>query len=177
MTDSRAWAVAKVAVLAALFIAFFFLYLPTWLGLFHFTLDFHGWRALRLLGLAPLLVGAIIGLRCVFDFAWTGRGTPAPIDPPRQLVVSGFYRYVRNPMYVGFGLALISAWIVVGELRWLALICAVVLAAGIHLFVMFYEEPTLRRKFGADYDDFCRNVPRWIPRLHPWECAKSARAD
>lgn len=174
MADSRIWAVAKTAVLAGLFTAFFLIFLPSWIGLFHFTFDFHGWHALRLIGLVPLAVGAGIGLRCVFDFAWTGHGTPAPVDPPRHLVVGGFYRYVRNPMYVGFGLMLVSAWLVFGVLRPLALICAVVLAAGIHLFVRYYEEPTLQRKFGADYEEFCRNVPRWLPRRTPWEPREKA---
>ncbi len=178
MQHSRAWAVTKVAMMAALFIAGFFIYLPWWRGVLHLTVNFHGWHALRLLGLVPLLAGAMVGLRCVFDFAWTGRGTPAPIDPPRRLVVRGFYAYVRNPMYLGFALAILGAWVVFGAGRWLALICAAVLVAGVDLFVRFYEEPTLRRKFGADYEKYCRNVPRWRPRLKPWipERAEAAQA-
>ncbi len=178
MPESRAWAITKVAVVAAVSLAGFFIYLPLWLGLLHLTVDFHGWRALRLLALGPLLAGAMVGLRCVFDFAWTGRGTPAPIDPPRRLVVRGFYAHVRNPMYLGFGLAIFGAWVVFGGPRWPALIGAAVVVAGVDLFVRFYEEPTLRHKFGADYEQYCRNVPRWWPRLRPWipERAGAAQA-
>ncbi len=166
--DSRALALVKVVVVATLFLSIWFYWLPAWLGLIRPNFDFSGLRALRLLGLLPLVPGAIVGTHCIFNFAWVGRGTPAPIDPPRRLVVGGYYRFVRNPMYVGFGAAIVGAWILFGRLRWTALLAMALLALAIHLFVVFYEEPTLRKKFGEEYDQFCRNVPRWWPRWTPW---------
>ncbi|MGH9777946.1 MAG: methyltransferase family protein [Candidatus Acidiferrales bacterium] len=121
--------------------------------------------SLRWLGLVPLLVGAAVLLRCIWEFAARGRGTPAPVDPPKTLVVSGLYRYVRNPMYVGVLLTLIGEALVLG---WWSLVAYPLLFAPFfHLYVVFYEERTLRRKFGAAYDDYRRAVPRWIPRLKP----------
>jgi protein-S-isoprenylcysteine O-methyltransferase Ste14 len=118
--------------------------------------------ALRYLGLLPLFVGACIYLWCAWNFAVVGRGTPAPIDPPKELVVEGPYRYVRNPMYVGVLLALVGEALYFGSraLIWWALAVCV----WVNLFVLLYEEPTLRRKFGAAYDEYCARVPRWLPR-------------
>jgi protein-S-isoprenylcysteine O-methyltransferase Ste14 len=118
---------------------------------------------LRWLGVALLMIGGVIVLDSFARFALQGLGTPAPVLPTRHLVVTGLYRYVRNPMYVGvaaaiFGQALLFEsrdLLIYGLLVWLAF----------HLFVYFYEEPTLRRTFGGEYDAFCREVPRWIPRL------------
>jgi protein-S-isoprenylcysteine O-methyltransferase Ste14 len=110
-----------------------------------------------------------VALRCVWDFGWTGRGTPAPIAPPQRLVVVGFYRHVRNPMYEGFAAGWIGLWIVFGHAN-VAMIAAVAaVALAVHLFVVFYEEPTLRGKFGADYEQYCRNVGRWWPRVRGWD--------
>jgi protein-S-isoprenylcysteine O-methyltransferase Ste14 len=89
--------------------------------------------------------------------------------PPKRLVVVGFYRYVRNPMYVGFFVGWAGLWVV---FRRASLTAIGVVAAGIlatALFVLLYEEPTLRRKFGAEYEEYCRNVRRWVPRLRAWE--------
>jgi Phospholipid methyltransferase len=107
--------------------------------------------------------------RCVaFGISDGGRGTPAPVAPPQRLVVAGFYRYVRNPMYVGFAVGWIGLWIVFGHANPAAIIVALAVALGVHLFVVFYEEPTLRKKFGDDYIEYCRNVRRWWPRLQGW---------
>ena len=119
--------------------------------------------AWRILGLPPVLLGALTYLWCAWDFTFTGRGTPAPIDPPKELVVKGLYRYVRNPMYVGItliltGEALLFESAVLVLYAGLLLVCA-------HLFIVYYEEPTLRRLFGASYESYCKSVPRWIPRL------------
>jgi hypothetical protein len=117
----------------------------------------------------PSVLGFAVAIRCVWDFGWTGHGTPAPVAPPKRLVVVGFYRYVRNPMYVGFAAGWIGLWIVFGHANPAVIAAVVAVALGIHLFVVFYEEPTLRSKFGADYENYCRNVRRWWPRLRPWE--------
>ena len=158
-------AVAALAVGAA-FLALWFWLLPGWLGLRVATARAARWRWLAAI---PSVLGFAVALRCVWDFGWTGRGTPAPIAPPQRLVVVGFYRYVRNPMYVGFAAGWIGLWIVFGHANPALIAAVAAVALGVHLFVVFYEEPTLRGKFGADYEDYCRNVRRWLPRVRGWE--------
>ena len=121
----------------------------------------------------PAVLGFAVAVKCMWDFGWAGHGTPAPIAAPQRLVVVGFYRYVRNPMYVGFFAGWCSLWAVYGEANRRSLIVALVALAIAELFVRLYEEPTLRAKFGADYEEYCRNVPRWIPRLRAWKPAVS----
>ena len=118
---------------------------------------------LRLLAPLPLAVGAAIYLWCVWDFATFGRGTPAPIDAPKKLVVHGLYRYVRNPMYVGV-LCVILGWACFFAAPSL-LLYAGGIAGVFHTFTVLYEEPTLRRLFGADYETYCSRVNRWLPRF------------
>jgi protein-S-isoprenylcysteine O-methyltransferase Ste14 len=166
--SQRLAALASLAVGSGFFALWFWL-LPRWLG---FRAEMAGIPRWRWLAVAPSVAGFAIALRCVWDFGWTGRGTPAPIAPPQRLVIAGFYRYVRNPMYIGFALGWISLWIVFGHHE-RALIAAVAcVAVGVHLFVVFYEEPTLRRKFGSAYEEYCRNVGRWLPRSHAWAAPK-----
>lgn len=160
------WLSAMAALFAgACFFALWFWLLPLWLG---FRIEMAGAARVRWLAVVPSVIGFAVALKCVWDFLWTGRGTPAPFIPPQRLVVVGFYRYVRNPMYVGLAVGWIGLWIVFGHanLRLTAAFAAV--ALGVHLFVVFYEEPTLRGKFGTDYEEYCRNVHRWWPRLSPW---------
>ena len=158
-------AVALSLFVGACFFALWFWLLPAWLG---FRVEAAGAARWRWLAALPSVVGFAVALRCVWDFGWTGRGTPAPFIPPQRLVVVGFYRYVRNPMYVGFAIGWFGLWIVFGHAN-LGLMAAVAaLALGMHLFVIFYEEPTLRGKFGKDYGEYCCNVRRWWPRLSPW---------
>ncbi len=121
---------------------------------------------LNWLAIAPCGLGAVILLKCAWDFAVVGLGTPAPIDPPKFLVVSGLYRFVRNPMYVGVGLVLSSEALLFSSPGLLEY--ALLVGIGFFLFVVAYEEPTLRRKFGTSYKAYCQAVPRWIPRLTPW---------
>jgi len=109
------------------------------------------------------LVGGFVLLWSFWNFLRQGRGTPAPIDPPKELVAVGFYRYVRNPMYVGILAMLIGHFLWFGY--WNLLMYAVVVFFAFNTFVTYYEEPTLRRNFGAAYEEYCRRVPRWIPRL------------
>jgi protein-S-isoprenylcysteine O-methyltransferase Ste14 len=135
-----------------------------------------GWRlqpalfdieALRGVGLVLVGLGIIPLLESFARFAWKGLGTPAPIAPTKHLVVSGFYRYVRNPMYVGVVSAILGQALLFGDVRLLAYAAAVWLAT--FLFVVVYEEPALRRQFGEEYANFRKHVPRWIPRLRPWK--------
>ena len=111
------------------------------------------------------LIGTIILLWCFWDFVQKGKGTPAPIDPPKELVATGFYRYVRNPMYVGV-LIIIVCHILWFKTVWMAAYAAIIFLA-FHLFVTLYEEPTLKKKFGASYEDYLQKVPRWIPSIKP----------
>jgi len=100
---------------------------------------------------------------CFWDFLIKGKGTPAPIDPPRELVVSGLYNYVRNPMYVGVFLVIIGHFLWFGY--WYMLAYAALVFMAFNTFVLLYEEPTLKKNFGAAYEDYLRKVPRWIPRF------------
>src|SRR6266566_2650051 len=121
--------------------------------------------SLWLIGLLPLLLGVGLYFWCAGAFTFIGKGTPAPIDAPIFLVREGPYRWVRNPMY----LAVLST--IIGE----ALLFHALLLVGyallvwlvVHLFVVFFEEPSLRRQFGESYEAYLRTVPRWLPRFSP----------
>ena len=108
-----------------------------------------------------LFLGAAIYAWCLWDFAITGRGTPAPIDPPKTLVVRGLYRYTRNPMYVGV-LTVIGGWALLFGSTDLA-VYGLCVATVFHFFVVLYEEPHLRSVFGASYEQYCSEVGRWLP--------------
>lgn len=112
-----------------------------------------------------LIAGGIaLYFACAFwGFALRGKGTPAPIDPPKKLVEEGPYRIVRNPMYWSVALVMLGEGLVFHSLTLVEVAAAFFVAAN--LFVLFYEEPVLRRKFGAEYEDYCRRVPRWLPRF------------
>jgi len=138
--------------------------LPAWLGFHVGTAGRWRWIAS-----VPSVLGFAVALRCVWDFGSTGRGTPVPLAPPKRLVVVGFYRSQRNPMYSGFFLGWIGLWVVFGQANLATIVAASGVVLGVGLFVIPYEEPTLRKMFGADYQEYCRNVPRWIPRLRPSE--------
>ena len=119
--------------------------------------------ALRWTGLILIAAGLAVVLEAFARFAWQGLGTPAPVAPTRSLVVSGFYRFVRNPMYVAvtaliFGQAVLFASLGVA-------LYGVVVAAAFHTFVLLYEEPTLRGAYGEEYAAYCATTPRWIPRF------------
>jgi len=122
-------------------------------------------RPARLFGFLLVLAGGSALLLCIRDFAVSGRGTLAPIDPPRKLVRVGFYRYVRNPMYLAVLLVLAgeALYFESGTLG----IYAAIAASVYHLFVVLYEEPHLRDIFGAEYEDYRAAVPRWIPKVPP----------
>ena len=120
------------------------------------------WNSWRVLGLLLITLGASIIGRCVWDFAISGRGTLAPLDPPKNLVVTGLYRYVRNPMYVGVMLVLSGeTWLFNSRaLLFYAIGCFLT----VHSFVLLYEEPYLRRQFGDSYLCYCKTVNRWLPK-------------
>lgn len=150
----------RTIVYAACFLSFF-----AWMALRVRSLDQSFGISLPASGAIPgvLLMagGGLVALACIALFVSRGRGTPAPFDAPTEFVASGPYRYVRNPMYVGgllvlagFGLYLRSPSV---------LLMSLLVALIIHLFVVYYEEPTLRAKFGASYEKYCERVKRWIP--------------
>src|SRR6266576_1221295 len=118
-----------------------------------------------LLGLAVIffVIGGSIYSWCVFDFASFGRGTPAPIDAPKKLVVRGLYRYTRNPMYVGV-LTVILGWALLFRALELVLY-ALVVGACFQTFIVWYEEPHLRAIFASEYQRYCARVGRWLPRV------------
>ena len=156
---------AASLVVGGAFFALWFWLLPQWLG---FRVDTTGTARWRWLAAVPSVLGFSVALRCVWDFAWTGHGSPAPFAPPQRLVVVGFYRYVRNPIYVGGAAGWIGLWIVFGHASLAGIATAAAAILGVHLFVVLYEEPTLRKKFGSDYEKYCRNVRRWWPRVQGW---------
>lgn len=121
------------------------------------------WGGIGILGVLMMAVGATFYSWCAWDFSFTGQGTPAPIDPPKKLVARGLYRRVRNPMYLGVLLVGFGECFLFGSLAILRYM--LVVALFFHVFVIFYEEPTLKAKFGADYEDYCKTVGRWTPRL------------
>lgn len=114
-------------------------------------------------GLGIACIGLAIYLWTVWTFAFIGRGTPVPLDPPQTLVIRGLYRFFRNPMAFGFLLILIGEAIAFGAPG--ILIYAAVLGVAIQLFIVFIEEPGLKRRFGPPYEEYRRSVPRWFPRL------------
>ena len=116
--------------------------------------------AFEWIGVALFVCGAAIYFWCAWDFVSKGLGTPAPIDAPRVLVVKGLYRFTRNPMYVGVFSAIQGQALYYASAH--VAVYGLVMLTMAYLFVVFYEEPTLRRLFGAQYEEYCREVPRWI---------------
>jgi len=125
-----------------------------------------GFDWLRILGAMLIVIGLVPLVESFARFAWRGLGTPAPIAPPTRLVVSGFYRHVRNPMYVGVLAIVLGQALLFGVAGLLGY--AAILWIAFHVFVLGYEEPALASAFGDDYARLRANVPRWIPRLRPW---------
>jgi protein-S-isoprenylcysteine O-methyltransferase Ste14 len=139
---------------------------PWLIGRWRFTDGLGDLMLLRGSGILLIVFGAVALLECFFRFAWTGLGTPAPIAPPDKLVVTGLYRRVRNPMYVAVTSLVLGQALLFGQPGLLFYAAAV--WGAFHLFVLAYEEPTLRAQFPEDYERYRRGVPRWIPRLTPW---------
>ena len=146
---------------AVLFMGLLLIYVParllSWSGIVYpVTIEIQ-----QVIGMVIGTAGAALALWCILTFAFVGRGTPAPFDPPRRLVIQGPYRFVRNPMYIGAGLALAGAALFYESLSLLAYAATFLLAT--HLFVVFYEEPALRQTFGQEYEAYCDQVGRWLP--------------
>lgn len=156
------WLAVRSIAWALLLPGFFAGYVP-WR---FFGLDQVGLRLadpLQLLGVACAGLGGGLLVACIWEFARRGGGTLAPVDPPVRLVVQGLYRFVRNPMYLSVTLIVLGELLLTGS-RPLLLYWAIWFL-GVNLFVIGYEEPALRRRFGAEYESYTKAVGRWIPRL------------
>ncbi len=127
---------------------------------------------LRVVGVSLIVAGAVVLIRAFIRFVVEGAGTPAPVAPTERLVVGGLYRYLRNPMYVAVVATIVGQSMALGRLVLLPYAGAVCVAFG--AFVHWYEEPSLRRRFGARYAAYRRAVPAWWPRLHPWDPSDDA---
>ena len=158
----RVWPLLKTAIFTVFVPGTVAGWVPRW------VLGVDRWRhpasegLVRWISIAVIAAGAAVYLWCAWDFAVTGLGTPAPIDPPKSLVARGLYRHVRNPMYVGVLTALLGQTLLFRSGALLATTLGI--WTLMHLFVVVVEEPILARKFGASYGAFRRTVPRWIPR-------------
>lgn len=142
------------------------LYLPWLISRWRFAVDFGDSPLLRAAGAVLVVLGGLALLECFLRFALVGIGTPAPVAPTRHLVVSGLYRHVRNPMYVAIAALNFGQALLLGQISLLVYGAAIWFA--FHLFILFYEEPTMRRTFPEDYARYVAAVPRWLPRLRPW---------
>jgi protein-S-isoprenylcysteine O-methyltransferase Ste14 len=155
------FAFVRAVTYAALFVGLIFIYVPgrllTWSGVVRPEAN----GAPQIAGMIIGGVGTVIALWCIFTFVFVGKGTPAPVDPPRRLVIRGPYRFVRNPMYIGAGLVLVGLAIFYESIS-VAMYAGLFLLAA-HIFVVVYEEPTLRRTFGQEYDAYRARVGRWWP--------------
>jgi len=139
---------------------------PWWISRWRFRPAFPGQGLLQVAGVLMIVAALPALLDSFARFALQGFGTPAPIFPTRRLIVTGLYRYVRNPMYLAVFSIILGQGLLFGDIRVLEYGALVWLA--FHLFVLLYEEPAMRRMFPRDYAVFSKNVPRWIPRLTPW---------
>src|SRR5436190_23748569 len=162
MIELPMFVLVRAVTYAALFIGFVLVCLPgrflSWSGIVAPATT----GAPQVAGMIMVMIGTALALWCVFTFVFIGKGTPAPFDPPRKLVIRGPYRFVRNPMYIGAGMTLAGAALFYQSLPLLGYTALFFLAT--HLFVVLYEEPTLRRTFGDEYEAYCDRVKRWIPR-------------
>lgn len=144
---------------------------PWWISRWQMRPPLLGMAGIRVLGVALIVIGVPMLLDSFARFAIQGLGTPAPIFPTRHLVVTGLYRRVRNPMYVGVAATIFGQGLLLGDVRLLGY--GLLVWGAFHLFVLGYEEPKLQKSFGGEYSEFRKNVPRWIPRLTPWSSTGS----
>ncbi|HTW48715.1 MAG TPA: isoprenylcysteine carboxylmethyltransferase family protein [Acidobacteriaceae bacterium] len=160
---------------AAIFSTVFFIvapgcvagFAPFWISHWHFSAPVWDPLPLRWLGAALIVAGLIALVECFVRFVHKGHGTPAPPMPTDTLVVSGLYRYVRNPMYVGVFAIVAGQGLLFGDAG--TLIYAACVWVAFTVFVIAYEEPTLRHTYGTQYFLYCAHVRRWWPRLRPWQ--------
>jgi len=153
---------ARAVTYAALFIGLLLIFLPARILSSTGIVQPSAFGASQVAGALLGASGAVLALTCILTFVFVGKGTPAPFDPPRRLVARGPYRLVRNPMYLGAGLALAGAALFYQSAALLGYAGLFLLIT--HLFVVLYEEPTLRRTFRKNYDAYCLRAGRWWPK-------------
>jgi protein-S-isoprenylcysteine O-methyltransferase Ste14 len=141
--------------------------IPWWLTGWRVREPLPHWAPLRVAGLIFLVVGVVVLLEAFARFVVEGLGTPAPVAPTEHLVVGGLYRYVRNPMYLAVGATIVGQALALGQP--ILLLYAAAFAVAVAAFAHWYEEPTLRRQFGEQYETYRRAVPAWWPRREPWD--------
>ena len=164
----KLFAVVRGILVSAMFLSLWLWFIPRWIA------GPDAFSSPRSGGFIILAAGLAVMSTCMWEFAWRGLGTPAPFDPPRRLVVTGLYRFVRNPMYVGGALAIAGEAAAFPRLTGPMLVVLAVFWIFTNGFIFLYEEPALRRTFGPDYDDYCRHVRRWTPRLTPFDKGRTA---
>jgi protein-S-isoprenylcysteine O-methyltransferase Ste14 len=164
----RLFAVVRSIVVSIIFVSIWTWFVPRWVA------GNDAFENARPAGWIIIALGVVIAFGCALEFAWQGIGTPAPFDPPRRLVISGLYRWVRNPMYVGLGVILLGEAITFPRLTITMLVMIATLWLATTIFIITFEEPTLRSKFGDDYAAYYSNVRRWIPRLRPFDNSQPA---
>lgn len=156
----RSWAILNTLLFSILVPGTVAILIPRWImGGYLWPVN----GLLTWLGLLLFLCGAAIYFRCAWEFAARGLGTPAPIAPTQFLVTTALHRYVRNPMYLGVALAILGQAVLFRSLHVADYAAMMLLVA--HIFVVLYEEPTLRRQFGESYEEYRRSVPRWVPKI------------
>ena len=143
---------------------------PWWLTDWRVREPLPDWAPLRVAGLILLAAGVAVLLQAFARFVVEGLGTPAPVAPTERLVVGGLYRYVRNPMYLAVAATIVGQALALGQP--ILLLYAAAFAVAVAAFVHWYEEPTLRRQFGQQYEAYRRAVPAWWPRREPWKAGK-----
>jgi protein-S-isoprenylcysteine O-methyltransferase Ste14 len=164
MTDRPPlWAILGTLIAAPLFVGGFAVYVPYLFTGWQLGPPLLDWEWTRWVGFALMVLAAPVILDFLLRFILEGHGTPVPVAPPQRLVVRGVFRFTRNPAYLAAVTFILGQGLVFASSR--VLIYAGILAVAFHLFVIGYEEPTLRGKFGAAYEEYCRTVPRWIPRV------------
>lgn len=140
---------------------------PWWLTGWRVRQPLPYWLPLRVAGVILLAAGVVVLLQAFVRFVVEGVGTPAPVAPTERLVVGGLYRYVRNPMYLAVAAIIVGQALALGQP--ILLLYAGAFGLVVAAFVHWYEEPTLRRQFGAQYEAYRRAVPAWWPHRHPWD--------
>jgi protein-S-isoprenylcysteine O-methyltransferase Ste14 len=141
--------------------------IPWWLTGWHVKEPLTHWAPLRVAGAILIAGGLVVLLQAFARFVVEGVGTPAPVAPTERLVVGGLYRHVRNPMYLAVAATIVGQALVLGQL--FLLLYAGAFGLAVAAFVHWYEEPTLHRQFGEQYDSYRRAVPAWWPRRAPWD--------
>jgi protein-S-isoprenylcysteine O-methyltransferase Ste14 len=140
--------------------------IPWWLTGWDVETPLPLWALLRIVGACLIGAGAVALLHAFVRFVVEGLGTPAPVAPTEHLVVGGLYRYVRNPMYLAVAATIVGQALLLG--RFVLFVYAALFGAAVYAFVRLYEEPTLHRRFGEQYEEYRRSVPGWWPRVRPW---------